>query len=207
MSKEKVRPVLTAKQGDNGDLFPDVLSLYAQPGQRILDMTYGRGVFWKNVPRGTYDLVANDLAPDLGEVHDDFRKTRWADGEFDMVVLDPPYASRSSNKRSAIGKRYNNALHKLDTVEKMIDYYADGMTEARRLLKPSAILVVKCMDEVAGGKQHWNHISIMQRAADLGFMVEDLFVLMSKGTPTMRHQYQLHARKNHSYFLIFRSPK
>lgn len=201
------RPILTAKQGDNGDLFPDVLALYAKPGQRILDMTFARGVFWRNVPDGTYDLIANDIAPDLGEYHDDFRNTRWADGEFDMVVLDPPYASRSSNKRSAIGKRYNNALHRLDTVEQMIDFYADGMAEAHRLLKPSCILVVKCMDEVAGGKQRMNHITILERASELGFLVEDLFVLLSKGTPTMRHPYQLHARKNHSYFLVFRKGK
>ena len=202
--QDKMKPILTAMQGTNADLFPSVLSIYLPKGGRVLDMTYGRGVFWKNVDLRNIILTRNDIAKDLGEYHDDFRKTQWRAKEFDMVVLDPPYASRSSNKQSLIGARYNNAKHKLDTVEDMIQYYSDGMTEGLRVLKEGSVLVVKCMDEVAGGKQRMNHITLIKVGWDMGFTLEDLFVLVQDGTPTMRHPYQLHARKNHSYFLVFR---
>jgi hypothetical protein len=199
-----MKPILTAMQGTNADLFPSVLSIYLPKGGRVLDMTYGRGVFWKKADMSKIDLVRNDIAKDLGQYHDDFRNTRWADTEFDLVVLDPPYASRSSNKKGQIGKRYNNAQHGLATVEDMIRYYEDGMAEATRLLKKKGVLAVKCMDEVAGGKQRLNHVTILNTGIQMGLVVEDMFVLVQKGVPTMRHTYQLHARKNHSYFLVFR---
>lgn len=196
--------ILTAKTGTNADLFPDAVSLYVAPGSRVLDMTWGKGVFWKNVDQSCYDLVRNDLDPARGDVHEDFRFMSFPDSVFDAIVFDPPYSSRSSNKRSFIGSLYNNGHHKLNTVEDMIKFYLDGMTEAYRLLKKNGILFVKCMDEVAGGRQRRNHITIWRDALSLGFIDEDLFVLQSKGKPVMRHPYQNHARKNNSFLWTFR---
>lgn len=204
-----MKPILTAMQGTNADLFPSVLSLYLPKGGRVLDMTFGRGVFWKNVDLSNIQLIRNDIAKDLGEYHDDFRKTRWADGDFDMVVLDPPYAGRSGSPiKASIDRGYQiyERTRKLGVfgTDAVMVYYEDGMKEARRVMKPKGVLAVKCMDEIMGGKQHLNHVTILNTGTSLGFTVEDLFVLMQKGTPTMRHDYQLHARKNHSYFLAFR---
>ena len=53
--------VLSACQGTNDDLFPEVLSLYVAPGSKVADVTYGNGVFWRNVPKGLYRLKASDL--------------------------------------------------------------------------------------------------------------------------------------------------
>lgn len=207
-----MNPVLTAVQGTNADLFPSVLKLYVPEGSRVLDMTYARGVFWNNVDTSKYDLIANDISPDLGEYHDDFRRTRWSDGEFDAVVLDPPYVSRSGSPTKAIiDFRYRNgerAALGIYGTERMMQYYREGMVEAMRILRVGGILIVKCMDEVMGGKQRMNHITLFHTGVDdLKLLFEDLFVLVQKGTPTMRHNHQLHARKNHSYFLVFRKVK
>jgi hypothetical protein len=45
-----------------------------------------------------------------------------------------------------------------------------------------------------------------QYGEQLGFKKEDLFVLVQDHQPTMRHkpEQQKHARRNHSYFLVFR---
>jgi hypothetical protein len=83
-------------------------------------------------------------------------------------------------------------------------FYRDGMVEATRLLMPKGVLLVKCMDEIVGGKQHRNHITILSYAMEMGLVDEDLFVLVQKSQPTMRHSYQLHARKNNSYLWVFR---
>jgi len=56
-----VKPVLTGVVGTNADLFPQALALYVKSGARVLDMTWGLGVFWKNVDRAQYDLVRNDI--------------------------------------------------------------------------------------------------------------------------------------------------
>jgi hypothetical protein len=200
-----MQPILTAKVGDNGDLFPDALALYSQPGDRILDMTWGLGVFWKNVDQSCYDLVRNDIDPARGDVHFDFRHVDFPSESFHVVVFDPPYASRVGTKiKASIGGRYNNNQPHLKTVEDMMRFYHDGMVEANRLLEVGGILFVKCQDEIASSKQHRNHISIRQDALEIGFIDEDLFVLIQKVTPTMRHTYQYHARKNNSFLWVFR---
>lgn len=200
-----MKPILTAVQGTNADLFPSALALYADFGEAILDMTYGLGVFWRNVDTEAYDVFKNDIDPKRGDYHEDFRHTHFDDCAFSVVVLDPPYASRSSNKKSFVGSLYNNGNHHLDTVEDMLKFYYDGMSEAKRLLEPGGYLMVKCMDEISGGKQKRNHISILEYAVGTLKMVdEDLFVLVSSGVPVMRHDHQLHARKNNSFLWVFR---
>lgn len=203
-----MNPVLTAVVGDNSDLFPNALQLYSKKHDKILDMTWGKGVFWKKVDISYYLLFANDIDPNRGDFHFDFRKTGWDDCVFDGVVLDPPYASRSSNKKSLIGGLYNNNQHHLDTVKDMLAYYYKGMIEAHRLLKPQGVLYVKCQDEVASGKQERNTIAIWRYALEvLGFIDEDAFRLVRESKPMMRHNYQFHARKNDSTLWVFRKPK
>jgi hypothetical protein len=107
------KPILTAKVGTNADLFPDVLALYAKPADRILDMTYGKGVFWRNVARSTFDLVTNDLHEDA-DFHEDFRATSHVDESFDMVVLDPPYM-RTNNTPGIMASNYQNQTVNLRT--------------------------------------------------------------------------------------------
>ena len=196
--------IVTAKVGDNSILFPDALKLFAKNNDRIIDMTWGKGVFWKNVDCSNYQLIKNDIDISRGDIHFDFRNTPYEDESFDMVVLDPPYASRSSNKNSFVGSLYNNANHHLDTVEDVLKFYLDGMTESFRLLKKNGYLMVKCMDEISGGKQKRNHISIWNDALNLGFIDEDLFILVQNKNPVMRHKYQLHARKNNSFLWVFK---
>ena len=48
--------VLTAYSDGNDKLFPRILDLYVQPQSVVADVTFGKGVFWRNVPDGRYDL-------------------------------------------------------------------------------------------------------------------------------------------------------
>lgn len=70
----------------NAEIFPHVLSLYVQVGAKVADITYGKGVFWKNVPRGQYDLMPSDIKQGI-----DCRQLPYADCSIDCVVFDPPY--------------------------------------------------------------------------------------------------------------------
>jgi hypothetical protein len=201
-------PVLTAHNGTNAELFPEVLRIYAQPGSRILDMTYGNGVFWKKV-EPIYCAEFNDLFNQKAEYREDFRSTSWPDGSFDVVVLDPPYMFGAGGKDSVMDTQYKNGKYRENDVYKgvaaIVQLYREGMTEARRILKHGGYLMVKCMDLIQGGKQHRIHFSLLDVAVkELGMVDEDLFVLVSNGNPIMRHSYQLHARKNNSFLWVFR---
>src|SRR5687768_3651469 len=78
--------VVSANVGKNEDLFPTILQLHVPDGATVADVTYGGGIFWKNVQPGKYDLKATDIATGV-----DCRDLPYGDGSIGCVVLDPPY--------------------------------------------------------------------------------------------------------------------
>jgi hypothetical protein len=201
-------PVLTAKQGTNADLFPDILRLYVEGGAEILDMTYGNGVFWRHIPDDQYTVTKNDRDPGRGDTHHDFRALPAAwDESYDAVIFDPPYLYTGGFRtlRDSIDRGYRNrerARSGITGVAAVHQMYAQGFIEAYRVLRQGGVFIVKCMDQVMSGKQTWMHTEMFRLAEILGFKTRDLFVMVANSTPTMRHRIQRHARRNHSYFLV-----
>lgn len=200
--------VFSAHIGTNDEIFPHILSLYVRPGAKIADVTYGKGIFWKDVPRNLYQLFPTDVAQGV-----DCRALPYQDKNIDCVVLDPPYMHTPGgsahvghqnfegyygNNRAANGseKKYHEAVLDL--------YYAAG-NEAYRILRDDGIFIVKCADEVCANRQRLTHVELINEYEKVGFVIEDLFVLIRRNRPGVsRLLKQRHARKNHSYFLIFR---
>jgi len=73
--------ILAAHVGNNSELFPQILSLYVPAGSRIADVTYGKGVFWKDVAQRKYELHATDLSMGI-----DCRDLPYDDASMDCVV-------------------------------------------------------------------------------------------------------------------------
>lgn len=190
-------PILTCLAGSNADLFPVALRMYVKPGARIADVTYGKGVFWRNVPASEYDLHASDIMTGT-----DCRRLPHEDNTFDAVVLDPPYMNGGSGVKASINKCYNNAGNMCH--ENVVALYLAGILEARRVLVRNGVLFIKCQPAVADHKQKLTHVQIMTVLPMIGFLVEDEFILHQTVVPLMRHRKQQHARKNHSYLLVAR---
>lgn len=56
-------------------------------------------------------------------------------------------------------------------------------------------------------QQRLTHIELVNELDKIGFVIEDLFVVVRRGKPGVsRWLRQAHARKNHSYFLVFIKP-
>jgi hypothetical protein len=197
--KAKHSYVVTAQRGTNSDIFPGILHLYVPEGSLIADVTYGKGIFWQQVDIARYRLMATDI-----ETGVDLRALPYKNSTLDALILDPPYAHASkSPMKESISKTYG--LKTLTGGRAQVrDLYTRGILEAKRTLRDQGILIVKCQDEVHGRKQHWNHIELIAFTEANGLQCEDLFVLVQTMTPTIRHSTQHHARKNHSYFLIFK---
>ena len=82
-------------------------------------------------------------------------------------------------------------------------YYSAGR-EAHRVLKKNGILIVKTQDEVSANKQHLTHVEIINYYEKIGYYTKDLFVVVRNNKPNVSTiKKQVHARKNHSYFLVF----
>jgi len=85
----------SAHLGSNDVIFPLILQLYVSQGSRIADVTFGRGVFWKNVDTSSYRILASDLKttnlPESCKGGIDSRKLPYSNGYLDAIVFDPPY--------------------------------------------------------------------------------------------------------------------
>lgn len=203
---------LSAHVGGNAEVFAKVLELHVPHGLIVADVTFGKGVFWQRVPSGQYDLRASDLQTGV-----DCRALPYDEESVDAVVLDPPYMEGlfrrtedhlagggnyaafrnhySNGQRTEGGPKYHDAV---------LDLYFKAGREAYRVLGEGGILIVKCQDEVSANRQHLTHIEIVNEYEKLGFYTKDLFIVVRTNRPAVsRLLKQVHARKNHSYFIIF----
>ncbi len=53
--------VVSAYAEGNDQVFPRILDLYVSKGSTVADATYGKGVFWRNIPKQRYYLLATDM--------------------------------------------------------------------------------------------------------------------------------------------------
>ncbi len=170
-------------------------------------------MFWRHVLPGSYTVLPTDIMMGV-----DCRNLPYSDGSIDCVVLDPPYMeglyrrevgqmagagsyaafrdAYSDGRASTGSPRYHAAV---------LSMYLDAGREAHRVLRPRGVLIVKCQDEVSDNKQRLTHVEVINGYSSMGFVADDLFVLVRSNRPGVsRILRQHHARKNHSYFLVFR---
>jgi len=197
-------PIFTSILGTNAVLLEEISKLYFEYGDSIADVTYGKGVFWKNINLEDYTFSPSDLVtcPDTPY---DFRKLPYKNESFDCVVFDPPYM-HTVGKPMVDANYKNSATTKNMYHSDIMKLYHDGMVEAKRILKLGGIMLVKCQDEIESGYQRWSHIDIYNIATKLQLYGKDLFVLTRNGNPPIQYKQQ-HARKKHSYMWIFKNIK
>ena len=199
--------VVSAYNLGNSDVFPKILELYVPHGSVVADVTYGKGAFWKNVPEDSYRLLPTDILDGI-----DCRDLPYQDGEIDCVVLDPPYMHSPGGtahqtqppfedhyRNNGTGNVTSSKYH-----EAVLELYLQAGREAYRVLRQRGVCIVKCQDEVCANRQRFTHVEILVEYQKLGFVPEDLFVVVRNNRPGVsRTIRQVHARKNHSYFLVF----
>ena len=198
-------PVFNCIQGTNADLIATVARLYLRKGDRLADITFGRGVFWRNLNLSDYRFHKSDKITCPSSPHD-FRQLPYKARFFDVVVFDPPYAHAGASMRVEpcyhIASTAGGLSHR-----DIMEGYRLGMGEATRILKPGGTLWVKCADEIERAVQRRGHIEVFQIAQGLGLIDKDLFVLMQETQPVTNGRRQQHARKNCSFLWVFRKPR
>jgi len=221
---------LSAYVGQNADVFPSILQLHVPKGSLVADVTFGKGAFWKKVPAGDYELLASDLTAKYKDGEFPFTKIRsgvdlrdlpYEDESVDCVVMDPPYMEGLYRKASghlagggthgAFREAYSNGEETKKGPkyhDAVTDMYLRGGVEANRVLRQDGALIVKCQDEVSANLQRLTHVEIISAYEEMGLYTKDLFVLVRPNRPGVsRVKTQVHARKNHSYFLVFKKTK
>ncbi len=204
--------IVSAYIGDNSEVFPKVLDLHVPKGSTVADVTYGKGVFWKKANLRDYKILRSDIQEGV-----DCRDLPYSDNSLDCIVLDPPYMEglyrrdnghlAGSGSHSAFRKHYSNGQATEGGPkwhDAVLDMYFKAGREAYRVLKLGGALIVKCQDEVSANTQRLTHVEIIDKYNEFGFYAKDLFVVVRTNAPCITSlKKQVHARKNHSYFLVF----
>lgn len=162
----------------------------------VLDVTYGRGTFWKNWKPET--LITHDLATDRV----DFRSLPEKDESVDCVVMDPPYKLNGTPALGEFDKRYG--------VDVPMSWWQrhtmikNGIREAERVLRKKGHLLLKCQDQVSSGQVRWQTIEFTGYALSLGLRLVDRFDMLGKGRPQPKWRRQVHAQGRPSTLLVFK---
>jgi hypothetical protein len=112
----------------------------------VLDLTYGRGNFWRDpLPPGIVLTTNNPEPASPADRHADFRAMPLSDGSHDLVIFDPPHLA-DGGKDSIMAARFGT-VKGIDGLRALIQ---DGCREAWRLALVG--VVVKTADHEHEGR-------------------------------------------------------
>ena len=189
------------------DMINDIIKLHVPSGRIDADVTFSKGVFYKNgkvkEPRYKYDI--NPVVP--GVIKANAKDLPLDDNSLSTIMFDPPFLAtkgkslKIDNESNKINKRFTV----YPTEKELHQFYIDALREFYRILKSGGILIFKCQDKVSSGKQYFSHNFIINEAERIGYYTRDLFILLAKNRIVANWQLknQKNARKYHSYFIVF----
>lgn len=191
------------------EIIRNILTLHCNGENIDCDPTYSKGVFYKNIPRPIYTF---DLYPqDDITVQADCRNLPLDDESVNILMFDPPFVIGSGPSllndvegQSIIQKRFTGFKSGVELWE----FYRNSLDEFYRVIKKGGTLIFKSQDVVGCGKQWLSHVEIINYAYKIGFYPKDIFILNAKNRIISgKVKHQEHARKFHSYFLVFKKEK
>ncbi len=197
---QHVRTVNTSDQ----DIIRAIIKLHNNGEDFDVDPTYSTGRFWQGL---TPPALKFDITPQAeGVVQASADTLPLGNESVKSIMFDPPFVIRESGK-SHTGK-IANRFSAFRTVRDLWEFYDCALEEFYRILKWGGIVAFKCQDTISGGEQYMSHYEIMKKAESLKFHCKDTFILYNPNvlfSPNMANQQ--HARKTHSYYLVFEKRK
>lgn len=183
---------------NNAAMIADVAQLGYLDGH-VLDASYGLGRFWTRWKPEQF--TAHDIDPAKApDGPADFRALDYPDAHFDAVVLDGPY-KLNGTPTEAIDAPYG--VHVPATRDERMALCVAGIVECARVARTH--LLVKCQDQVNGGKVRWQTRIFADIGEECGFRLVDRFDLLGKHRPQpMEGRRQEHAHGRPSTLLVFR---
>lgn len=202
--KRKVQrsDVIFSLDFDEKKIIQAIMYLYLDGRPFDCDPTYSRGVFWKGLPEPRYKF---DLYPQTNDtVQASSDKLPFEDGELTSVMFDPPFVVKNTQRENGQLGEIEKRFFGYPTLADLHAHYTESLIEFHRILCPGGIVAFKCQDTITGGKNYPIHADVIFYGRNAGFTFEDIFILGNKNVmlaPNLANQQ--HARKNHSYYIVF----
>ena len=200
LDTSKQKWIIKSYSFNQDEILTNILRLYVKRKTFDCDLTYSVGNFYNCIPTPEYKFdkfpVKEDVIPldRINEVinHDSLQS----------VIVDLPFIIKSDNAaiNSKVCKRFNY-FHTLNELYETNEYM---LNLSYQLLERGGYLIIKTMD-ITYGKQVWVSDFVVNKAIEIGFQLEDKFILLANTRMIKTiYDYQTHSRKFHSYFFVFK---
>ena len=195
----KQRFIIKSVSDSQDVILSNILRLYIKQRTFDCDLTYSIGNFYLHLPKPN---LRYDKYPQSDDVKSLSEVTQITENSLHSVVIDLPFVVKSEKnaEHSKIAQRFSH----FNTLNELLQTNIDMLQLAWRLLSKDGFLVYKTMDLLLDNKQIWLGNYVQNKAFEIGFNLEDMFILTAKTRMIRtRGTIQRHARKFHSYFFVF----
>ena len=197
--------ILSVANSDT-EMLENINQIYLENNGIELDPTYSKGVFYK---RFKNPKIKTDLYPITKDtIQMDSRKLEFNNDSIKSIMFDPPFLFR--NQKSDNNDKMCNRFSSFKTFQEMLNMYNDSLKEFYRVIKKNGTLIFKCQDMTGGsGSKPFfcSHNKIINMAEEIGFILKDIGITVSKRRIIRDAKEQGCFRKIHCYFLIFKKCK
>ncbi len=194
--------VISSISYDQTEILASIIKLHCPNGIEV-DPTFSTGRFYKDLPMPKFKFDISPQFPDVTKT--DCRNLPFNDETVESIIFDPPFivgVSSTGQSTGIMGSKRNFGYYK--NIADLWSMYQESLIEFYSILIPKGVLVVKCQDTISCGIQYFSEYKILKEALKVGFYPKDKFILLSKTRMIgATHRTQQHARKFHSYFLVF----
>lgn len=196
--------VIKTVSENQDEILYNILRLYVKKSTFDCDFTYSVGNFYVSLEKPPLKFDINPQSEDVRPLDE---ALGISPNSLHSVVVDLPFIVNVNNNgkfKSKIAKRFDY----FRSEEELYEANDRMIALAHSKLKVGGFLIMKTMDVCGPSRQLWINNYVQNKAAECGFILEDIFILVSQTkylfTSGLR---QRHARKYHSYFFVFRKGK
>lgn len=195
-------------------ILKDIINLWNDGEPFDADLTYSKGGFYKEqkvegilIPEPKHKF---DVVPQMDDVVkiEPLGKIPLGDSSIKSIVFDPPFGIAIGPSINSEDKEINKIIRRFASyypVGQLLESYYHWIKESYRVLKDGGLLVMKTQPTVTGGKELNSQFYSWLVAEAIGFDLVDEFILLAKNRlHSGKIKKQEHARKFHSYFLVFK---
>lgn len=173
------------------------------------DITYSKGVFYKPYSIGLITnmvrqpRIKSDIEPQFDDVlkMDSQKLDLIEDNSLKSIIFDPPFLfrDRQSDNNDKMCERFSY----FKTYEDLITMYDNTLKETYKKLQKGGYLFFKCQD-MTDGKFYCTHYEIIKLSQEVGYILKDIGIKLSKSKLQRDANQQNCMAKTHSFWLVFK---
>ena len=192
------------------EIIENIIKLHVPQGFIDCDCTYSKGNFYKSGKIKEPQYKFDKFPQTQDTIQSCATNLPLEANSINCLMFDPPFLATTGksltieNDSNIINRRFGV----FNSEKELHKFYVEAMKEIYRVLNDEGVLIFKCQDKVSSGKQYMSHVFIINQAEKIGFYTKDLFILQAKARLISgKVKRQIHARKFHSYFIVFEKKK